>query len=73
MVWITIYAVGHMVWRTMSMLPTPYTYGVGNTYAVDDMLYVVETYSVGDILWVTFTYTVGYMLYTVGDIHIYRG
>ena len=52
MPWRTTYAVDDMPWRTMSMLPTPYTYGVENTYRVDDMLYAVEAYSVGDILWV---------------------
>ena len=47
MVWTTKYAVEHIPWRTMSMFPTPYAYGVGNTYPVDDMFYAVETYSVG--------------------------
>ena len=49
--WITTYAVEHMLWRTMSMLPTPYAYGVDNTYAVDDVVYTVDTCSVGDMLW----------------------
>ena len=50
--------VEYMLWRTMSMLPTPYVYGVDNTYAVDDMLYTVETYSVGAIQWASRVYTV---------------
>ena len=61
MLWRTTYAVGHMPWGTMSMLPTPYAYGVGNTYSVDDVLYAVGTYSVGDILWISRPYTVGYI------------
>ena len=43
------------------MLPTPYAYGVGNTYVVDNVLYTVGTYSVGDILWTSRIYTVGYI------------
>ena len=59
--WRTTYAVGHMPWGTMSMLPTPYVYGVGNTYSVDDVLYAVGTYSVGDMPWASRPYTVGYI------------
>ena len=61
MLWITTYAVEHMLWRTMSMLPTPYAYGVDNTYAVDVVVYTVGTYSVGYMLWKSRTYTVGYI------------
>ena len=61
MPWTTFYAVEHMQWRTVSMLPTPYAYGVGNTYTVDNVLYTVGTYSVGDILWTSRLYTVGYI------------
>ena len=49
MMWRTNYAVGHMPWGTMSMLPTPYAYAVWNTYSVDDVLYDVGGYSVGDM------------------------
>ena len=52
MLWITFYAVEYMLWRTMTMLPTPYAYGVGNTYGVGNVLCAVGAYSVGDILWI---------------------
>ena len=50
-----------MPWRTMSMLPTPYAYGVGNTYSVDDVVYAVGTYAVGDMPWASRPYTVDYI------------
>ena len=61
MLWITFYAVEYMLWRTMAMLPTPYAYGVGNTYGVGNVLYTVGVYSVGDILWTSRLYTVDYI------------
>ena len=77
MMWRTNYAVGHMAWGTMSMLPTPNVYGVGNTYSVDDVLYAVGVYSVDDTVGITaiyrgvhmmWVYAVGITTYTLGNI-----
>ena len=64
------------------MLPTPYAYGVGNTYSVDDVFYTVGLYSVGIccgyMLWAT--YVVGiccgkhdHILWVLYGVDIYCG